>query len=253
MYPKAITLGAALSGLLMMASCAPGPKPPKLAVIIVVDQMRADLLTRFADLYTGGFARIIDEGRVFTQAYHDHAFTYTGTGHATVSTGCYPSNHGVIGNSWEDRISSSRVYCCEDTSCHIPDHEDMTGRSPVLMKRPGLGDLIKESSPGARVVSLALKDRSAIFLGGLIAHFAAKAHAARGKEGETSMRHGMLFAAGLITGEVLVGILMAVPIVIYESADVLAVNESLRMGSLAGIVVIAAVVLWLYRVSAARE
>lgn len=67
------------------------------------------------------------------------------------------------------------------------------------------------------------------------------------------MRHGLLFAAGLITGEALVGILMAVPIVIYENADVLAVNESLRMGSIAGIVVIAAVVLWLYRVSAARE
>jgi putative OPT family oligopeptide transporter len=102
-------------------------------------------------------------------------------------------------------------------------------------------------------IYLPLELSSAIFLGGLIAHFAAKAHAARGKDGETSMRHGMLFAAGLITGEALVGILMAVPIVIYESADVLAVNESLRMGSLAGIVVIAAVVLWLYRVSAARE
>jgi putative OPT family oligopeptide transporter len=93
---------------------------------------------------------------------------------------------------------------------------------------------------------------SAIFVGGLIAHFASKAHAARGQDGQTSMRHGMLFAAGLITGEALVGILMAVPIVISKNADVLALDESLRMGSLAGIAIVTAVVFWLYRVSAAR-
>ena len=102
-------------------------------------------------------------------------------------------------------------------------------------------------------IYLPLELSSAIFVGGLIAHFASKAHAARGHAGETSMRHGMLFAAGLITGEALVGILMAIPIVIAKNADVLALSESLRMGSLAGIAVIAGVVFWLYKVSAARE
>ena len=102
-------------------------------------------------------------------------------------------------------------------------------------------------------IYLPLELSSAIFLGGLIAHLASKAHAARGNDGETSMRHGMLFAAGLITGEALVGILMAIPIVISGKADVLALSESLRMGSLAGIAIIAAIVFWLYRVSAARE
>jgi hypothetical protein len=45
---------------------------------------------------------------------------------------------------------------------------------------------------------------------------------------------------------------MAVPIVLSKNADVLALDESLRMGSLAGIAIITAVVFWLYRVSAAR-
>ncbi|NOX70621.1 MAG: oligopeptide transporter, OPT family [Gammaproteobacteria bacterium] len=101
-------------------------------------------------------------------------------------------------------------------------------------------------------IYLPLELSSAILVGGLIAHFASRAHARRGDDGETSMRHGLLFAAGLITGEALVGILMAIPIVIYKNADVLAIDDSLRMGSLAGIVVIAGVVLWLYRVSARR-
>jgi len=38
----------------------------------------------------------------------------------------------------------------------------------------------------------------------------------------TGERHGLLFAAGLITGEALIGILMAIPIVIYGSSEVLA-------------------------------
>ena len=63
----------------------------------------------------------------------------------------------------------------------------------------------------------------------------------------------MLFAAGLITGEALVGILMAVPIVVSANADVLAIPETLRMGSVAGLIVIAVVISWIYRVAAARE
>lgn len=61
----------------------------------------------------------------------------------------------------------------------------------------------------------------------------------------------MLVAAGLITGEALLGILMAVPIVLSANADVLAIPELLRMGSVTGIVIIAAIVFWIYRVAAA--
>ncbi len=92
---------------------------------------------------------------------------------------------------------------------------------------------------------------SAILAGGLIAHFAARAHA--GRNGETSLRHGMLFAAGLITGEALVGILMAVPIVITANADILAIPEPMRMSSFAGIVVIAIVMHRIYRIAAAKD
>ncbi|MDP4833820.1 MAG: alkaline phosphatase family protein, partial [Schleiferiaceae bacterium] len=60
---------------------------PKLAVSIVVDQMRADYLTRFAPLYTGGFKRLVTEGHVFRNAHYTHTPTYTGPGHATVYTG----------------------------------------------------------------------------------------------------------------------------------------------------------------------
>ena len=67
------------------------------------------------------------------------------------------------------------------------------------------------------------------------------------------MRHGMLFAAGLITGEALVGILMAIPIVRSGNPDVFALGESLQFGGGVGLVVIAAVCFWMYRVASAKS
>ena len=102
-------------------------------------------------------------------------------------------------------------------------------------------------------IYLPLELSSAIFVGGMIAHFAQKAHAKRGVDGEKSMRHGMLFAAGLITGEALVGIFMAIPIVQSGNPDVFALSESMQFGGGVGLVIIAAVAVWTYRVASANE
>jgi len=102
-------------------------------------------------------------------------------------------------------------------------------------------------------IYLPLELSTAILVGGLIAHFAAKVHAKRGVDGEKSMRHGMLFAAGLITGEALVGILMAIPIVRSGDADVFALSETMQFGGALGLVIVALVSVWMYRVAAAKE
>jgi hypothetical protein len=67
------------------------------------------------------------------------------------------------------------------------------------------------------------------------------------------MRHGMLFAAGLITGEALVGIFMAIPIVQSGDADVFALRESLQFGGGAGLIIIALVSAWMYRVASEKH
>ena len=102
-------------------------------------------------------------------------------------------------------------------------------------------------------IYLPLELSTAILVGGLIAHFAARIHAKRGVDGEKSMRHGMLFAAGLITGEALVGILMAIPIVQSGDADVFALGESMQFGGTLGLVVVGLVSVWMYRVAAAKQ
>ncbi len=102
-------------------------------------------------------------------------------------------------------------------------------------------------------IYLPLELSSAIFVGGVIAHFAQKAHAKRGADGAKSLRHGMLFAAGLITGEALVGIFMAIPIVKSGNPDVFALSESMQFGGGVGLIIIAVVSVWLYRVASAND
>jgi hypothetical protein len=62
-------------------------------------------------------------------------------------------------------------------------------------------------------------------------------------------RKGLLFAAGMITGEALMGIAIAVPIVTSGSADVLALPEGLHFGEWLGLVVLAGLGAMMYRVA----
>ncbi len=91
----------------------------------------------------------------------------------------------------------------------------------------------------------------AIFLGGIIAWAAGRYHVRRDAPAEAQVqgdRHGLLFAAGLITGEALLGILLAIPIVVSGRADALAfwgTHES----TLPGVVLLVVVMFSLFRVA----
>lgn len=84
-----------------------------------------------------------------------------------------------------------------------------------------------------------------IFLGGLVAHLGERGHG----DGESvGRRHGVLFAAGLITGEALIGILLAIPIVMSGERDVMAIADD-PLGVLPGLLVMAALIVGLFRIT----
>ncbi|MDG6347388.1 oligopeptide transporter, OPT family [Luteimonas sp. 8-5] len=95
-----------------------------------------------------------------------------------------------------------------------------------------------------------------IFLGGVLAYLVERRHGAVGTADESLRdrihRPGTLFAAGLITGEALMGILIAIPIVVTERADVLALPEQWQFGKWVGLAVLAVVAWLLYRSGAKR-
>ena len=92
-----------------------------------------------------------------------------------------------------------------------------------------------------------------IFIGGLVAHFAAKALSGQSKSVQASAgRRGLLFASGLITGEALVGILLAIPFAAAQSNKVLALNLGDSWGTPAkalGILAFIGFTAWMYKVA----
>lgn len=143
--------------------------PPKLVVVISVDQMRSDFFERFEDQFEGGLKRLWQEGAVYTNAHHAHAPTVTAAGHAALSTGCYPRNNGINNNSLYDRIAGEDLYCVVDTNARIVGVDDdgaLPGRSPKRLQVTAIGDWLKAASPESKVFSVARKDRSAVLMGG---------------------------------------------------------------------------------------
>ncbi|HEY0502349.1 MAG TPA: oligopeptide transporter, OPT family [Lysobacter sp.] len=90
-----------------------------------------------------------------------------------------------------------------------------------------------------------------IFLGGLLAYIVERRHGLSLDSDEADRdrahRPGTLFAAGLITGEALTGILIAIPIVVSGRADVLSLGT--HLGPWVGLAILAFVGWLLYRTS----
>jgi len=71
---------------------------------------------------------------------------------------------------------------------------------------------------------------------------------------EQSGLFGKLVGAGkrLITGESLMGILIAIPIVVTSSSEVLALPAALQSGRALGLAIVGALAFWLYRTGLRR-
>ena len=76
---------------------------PRIVIILVIDQFRADYLERYrADLKGRGFRLFLDHGAYFPDCYYGYANTKTAPGHATIGTGAYTDGHGIGSNEWWD-------------------------------------------------------------------------------------------------------------------------------------------------------
>ncbi|MFO0972333.1 MAG: alkaline phosphatase family protein [Phycisphaerae bacterium] len=153
---------------------APAEPRVRLVVLLVIDQFRADFLTRAAPYFCErGFRRLIDRGAWFANAYYSQAASATAAGHATIATGQTPRRHGIVANEWyltPDATKPAPAF--DDPACALVgqatgDHDRHF--SPRRLLAQTLGDQLKLTDRRARVFSVALKPRSAIALGGHLA------------------------------------------------------------------------------------
>jgi predicted AlkP superfamily pyrophosphatase or phosphodiesterase len=151
-----------LPASLLLASCACAPvttpapvsrpaDPPALVVVLTIDQFMPAYFDRWRDQLTGGLGRLVTEGAVFTQAFHDHAITETAPGHASILSGRFPYSTGIAGNA---------VGVNTDDAPLIGTHE--TGASPARFQGTTLADWLTAADPQSRVLSVSRKDRGAI-------------------------------------------------------------------------------------------
>jgi predicted AlkP superfamily pyrophosphatase or phosphodiesterase len=143
------------------------PPRPRLIVMLVVDQMRADYIERFQDQWSGGLKRLVRDGAWFRRAAYPYLSTVTCAGHATIATGANPHVHGIIANAWWDRDRNAPTTCTEDPAMVNIGYgvRPTTGDSPARLVIPTLADEMR-GQVSAHVVTLALKERSAIMLAG---------------------------------------------------------------------------------------
>jgi len=156
------------------------PSKPKLVVLLVVDQMRADYVDKFLSQWTGGLKRLVEEGAWFRDAAYPYATTETCVGHSTISTGAFPATHGIVSNSWWDRDLGKSVTCTADPKAKnsaygrasfkegdSESEEKQGGNSGNHLAVPTFADELRfQSGARTRVVTFSLKARAAISLAG---------------------------------------------------------------------------------------
>jgi predicted AlkP superfamily pyrophosphatase or phosphodiesterase len=163
----------ALLTIALAATLVPIPRAqstsgsPKLTVLIVVDQMRADYVTRFRGEWSSGLRRLLTKGAWFSNAAYPYMATFTCPGHATISTGAFPHRHGITQNTWFDRQSGKIVRCSEDDrpKTVLYGGSGGEGDSAARLLVPTFADQMR-SERRSRIVTLSLKARSAIMLAG---------------------------------------------------------------------------------------
>jgi arylsulfatase A-like enzyme len=160
------------AGAVLLAGCAgalhrPAAPPPKLIVQIACDQLRGDLLEKYGQALTGGFARVRASGSVYTHATVDHAPSNSYPGHETLGTGVHPRKHGIVDNDWLDTSGQPFLTGGVDDPGHpIVGFEKLTGVSPRYLQVTGLADWVLEADPRARFAAVSTGEYASLLQSG---------------------------------------------------------------------------------------
>ncbi len=170
-YRTTLVLIALLTSLSLAVEANSQTDRPRLVVLISVDQLRGDYLQRWQPHFSeDGFNRLINRGAWFENGYYSYGCSATAPGHATLVSGRLPRQHGIVGNKWflEPGITKG-AYAVVDPKTKLVGAGGLAlkiGKSPHQLIGSALGDELKLADKRARVFSVSLKDRTAIFAGG---------------------------------------------------------------------------------------
>ncbi|MCP5106379.1 MAG: hypothetical protein GY950_23540, partial [bacterium] len=154
--------------LINTGCCAKKPEKAKdirLVVMVVIDQLRADMISLLEHRFgKGGFKYLIDNGMWYKNARYEHVTTLTAVGHATLFTGAVPASHGIVGNYWMDGETGEVVKTVDGPA---PGDPSRTVKGPMKMLGTTIGDELSLAFNGqSRIFGVSQKDRGAILPAG---------------------------------------------------------------------------------------
>jgi hypothetical protein len=118
----------------------------KYAVVIVLDGARPGYFNLRPMPHLRQLMRL---GVTYKQAFVGQMLANTPPSHATIGTGVFPRNHGIMGFWWEDSRTSTLTRPTDTSAVE-------SGALEAVMRRyhvPSIAASVKEAYPGARVVS----------------------------------------------------------------------------------------------------
>ncbi len=144
---------------------------PSLVVLVVADQFPYNFLARYKDKFqAGGLRLLMDQGANYPSCNFKSATTQAAVGASIISTGAYPWNTGVVGNTWYSRNKKTQ------TSATIDDSAEMVGGNGTAGSSKGmagttLGDQMKLATNGrSKVFSIGVDQSSSLLLAGRLAN-----------------------------------------------------------------------------------
>src|SRR5574344_732961 len=146
---------------------------PKLVIGITVENMRPEYLTRFWDTFQkGGFRRLVENGAISKKGILDIHNIKTSTAVATIYTGTYPSEHGIVGDQWYKQLTKQTINCTTDDFYLTMGSDSKNGNASAnMLKTFTLGDVIKEySNFKSKVFSVSLNQTAAVVSAGHLAY-----------------------------------------------------------------------------------
>ncbi|MGQ7871274.1 alkaline phosphatase family protein [Sunxiuqinia sp. sy24] len=148
---------------------SPSADQSRLVVVVNVEQMRTDYISRYWNQFQqGGFRRLMQDGVVCTNASMDLHIQKTMTGVPTLFTGVYPARHGIVNDSWYDRLRQKEVDALDDDYYITVGSDSREGQlSAAKLLSPTIGDVLKLNTKNeSKVFSVALNPNSAVFSAG---------------------------------------------------------------------------------------
>lgn len=139
---------------------------PRLVVSIAVDQLLGEHLEQcMPALGNDGFRRLLSQGRVYGRATFPMSTPDRASASATLSTGCVPARHGIVGSEWVSRKTLQPIPCTADETSALTLRTATSG--PWALLASTVGDELKAATSGqSRVYGIAPQADAAVMLAG---------------------------------------------------------------------------------------